>query len=86
MTAEHELIAAQFATVGKNQGAAATEGPGRGHKNAVPVGDHVLPPTLADAGISKKLSSEALKGAPYLGYPRASPWAHLWHPSGFDRC
>jgi ParB family chromosome partitioning protein len=51
--------------VGLNTGAIGKAGPGRGHigpqENAVPGGDCVSRPTLADAGISKKLSSHAQK-------------------------
>lgn len=54
-----ELIAAQKATVGMNKGAMGNPG-GQGAKIVrYQDGTAQTPPTLADAGISKKLSSEA---------------------------
>ena len=62
-----ELIILQKQMVGLNTGAIGTPGPGRGHtgpqENAVGGDDRVLKPTLADAGISKDLSSRAQKYA-----------------------
>ena len=62
-----ELIILQKQTVGLNTGAIGAPGPGRGHtgprENAVVSDDRVLKPTLADAGISKDLSSRAQKYA-----------------------
>jgi hypothetical protein len=44
----------------KQAGARGKPGPGRGHKNGVPERNPVSqPPTLADAGISKRESSDA---------------------------
>ncbi len=55
-----ELLKAQRETVGLNRGAAGSAGPGRG--NAVPIENRVSQvPTLADAGIDKKLSARAQK-------------------------
>lgn len=62
-----ELIREQKETVGLQSGARGKAGPGRG-KNGVTQEDSVLDdrPTLADAGISKKLSSrsQAIAGIP----------------------
>jgi N6-adenosine-specific RNA methylase IME4 len=55
-----EMLVEQKATVGFNKGAAGSAGPGRG--NAVPIENRVSNvPTLAEAGIDKKLSSRAQK-------------------------
>jgi hypothetical protein len=45
------------------KGAASTGGPGRGHKNAIPKGNSVLLPTLADRGITLKESAQAQRVA-----------------------
>jgi DNA repair exonuclease SbcCD ATPase subunit len=55
-----ELLAEQKAGDGLNRGAVGHAGPGRGNKNVVVTHDRVLP-TLAEAGISKDLSSRAQK-------------------------
>ncbi len=57
-----EMLAQQKADGGLNTGAAGAAGPGRGKKNAVVTDDRVfMAPKLADAGISKDLSSRAQK-------------------------
>lgn len=58
-----EMLVAQKETFGLNPGAAGAAGPGRGNKNAVPNENRVLPLTLADVGIDRKLSSRAQKMA-----------------------
>ena len=57
-----EMLTAQKENGGLNTGAAGAAGPGRGNKNAVVSNDRVFKaPKLADAGISKDLSSRAQK-------------------------
>lgn len=57
-----EMLTAQKVSGGLNTGVAGAAGPGRGNKNAVVADDRVSKaPKLADAGISKDLSSRAQK-------------------------
>ncbi|MDE1999425.1 MAG: hypothetical protein KGI52_10905 [Burkholderiales bacterium] len=57
-----EMLSQQKAEGGLNTGVAGAAGPGRGNKNVVVADDRVSKaPKLADAGISKDLSSRAQK-------------------------
>jgi hypothetical protein len=51
-----EYLIKQKEEGGLNPGAAGSPGPGHGNKNVVPIENRVLPPTLSEFGISKKLS------------------------------
>ena len=65
----------QKATVGLNRGGGESGVGRRGKENAVPIKNRITTPTLADAGIDKKLSARARNSwLPFLKKVQPDAW------------